>query len=175
MGPTSVGRGQQRPDGISLLVIQFTCHSVELLRTRLHFHLVVIANVKEPARVTRATSVGGDDKVTALARHVEQRVGSCDPRSMANRLKYEHRTGGTSMSDDASRESIEPQMNAVRGATNSAVKCNGQLQRETPFTRAGGAANPIIVDLIGPPRPTFRLGVRELTAELAGGRHGNRS
>jgi hypothetical protein len=57
MGPTSVGGGQHRPDGISLVVIQFTCPGVELLRTCLHLHLVVIANVKEPARVSCAASV----------------------------------------------------------------------------------------------------------------------
>jgi hypothetical protein len=111
----------------------------------------------------------------ALVCHVEQWVGSYNPRAMTNRLENEHRTGGTPMSDGATRESIEPQMNAIRGATNGAVKCNGQLQRETPFTRAGGAANPIIVDLFGGSRTTFRLGARALTEVLAGGRYGNRS
>ena len=125
MGPTSVRGGQHWPDCVSFIVIQFSRHSVELFRARLHLHHFVIANVKEPAWVSCAAPVGGDDKVTALARYIEQWVGSNDAGTMTDRLKNEHRTGGTSMPDDAPRESIEPQMNAVRGATNSAVKGNG--------------------------------------------------
>jgi hypothetical protein len=73
---------------------------------------------------------------------------------VTNGLKNEHRTGGASVSNHASRQSVEAQMYAVGGATNGAIKCNGQFQLHSDRPcRQSLLVSPIIVVANGPFSP----------------------
>jgi hypothetical protein len=74
MGPTSIKRGQQRPDDGSFVITEFSRASVEFLCAGLHRDLIVVSNVIEPAGISTASSIGPNHKVPSFVQKIEQRI-----------------------------------------------------------------------------------------------------
>ena len=107
MRPTRVERRQRRSDGVSLIVIEFASAGVDFFRACLSLYHVAVSYVEEPPRVSTASSIGRGHKVPTVVGKVEQWIGAYEPRTAAKGFENEHRTGGTSVTNDASRQSID--------------------------------------------------------------------
>src|SRR5580692_11448468 len=96
VGPPRVEPRQYGPDVGALFDIEDVGHGVKPICTCLNRYMWLLANVVQPIRVARATTIRRHDVEVTRAVKVEQSVRSSNTRFPTSARQEEHRPGRTS-------------------------------------------------------------------------------